>query len=212
MEGGDRKWPQLDVLDLAVALESRDRRPGKLGRAHREEAPHRLLAEPAQRELDHRRRRSVEPVNVVDRAHDLRLAGERAQEREEARADDATLRRSCRSGAQQRGVETHPLWLGQSREELVRQVGEQIREPCEPEPGFRLRRPRDQHPGTLRTSQLDAHLPQRCLADSRLTHDRDHTGPLGAEEGLDGPQLRFAPDQARHGQKVMCRQADRGRP
>ena len=198
VEGGDRKRYQLEVLDLEVALERRDRRSSKLRRAHREEAAHRLLAEPAQRELDHRRRRSVEPLEVVDRAHDLRFAGERAQEREESGADDATLGRPCGGGAQERGVETHPLRLGQSREELVRHVGEQIREPREGEPGFRLGRPRDQHSRTLRTSMLDRRLPQRRLADSRLADDRERAGSLGAQEGLDGPQLRFAPDQARH--------------
>src|SRR4051794_24603473 len=117
MEGGDRKWPELEVLDQAVALQSRDWRLGKLRGAHREEAAHGLVAEPAQRELDHRRRRRIEPVEVVDRAHDLRFACERAQECEESGADDATLGRPCGGGAQERRVETDPLWLGQSREE-----------------------------------------------------------------------------------------------
>ena len=125
MEGGDRERPQFDVLDLEVALESRKRRSGKLRRAHREEAPHRLLTEPAQRELDRRRRRGIEPVEVVDRADDLRFAGERAEQREESGADDATLGSPCGDGAQQSRVETHPLRLGQEREELVRHVGEQ---------------------------------------------------------------------------------------
>ena len=99
MEGGDRERTQLEVLELEVALERRDRRSGKLRRAHREEASHGLLAEPAQRELDYRRRRSIEPVEVVDRAHDLRFAGERAQQREESGADDATLGRPGGGGA-----------------------------------------------------------------------------------------------------------------
>jgi len=192
------------VLDLQGALERRHRRSPELRRAHRDEAPHGLLAEPAQRELDHRRRRSIKPVEVVDRAHDLRLAGERSQKREESRADDATLGRPCGRSAQERGVETHPLRLGQSREELVRHVGEQIREPREGQPGLRLGRPRDQHSRTLRASMIDRRLPQRRLADSRLADDRDRTGSLGAQKGLDGLQLRFAPDQARHDQRVCA--------
>jgi hypothetical protein len=203
VEGGDRERPQLDALDPEVALERRDRRSGKLRRAHREEAQHRLLVEPAQRELDHRRRRSIEPVEVVDRAHDLRFAGERPQKREESSADDAPLGRPCGRGAQERGIEAHPLRLGQSREELVRHVGEQIRERREGEPGFRLGRPGDQHSRALRTSVLDRRQPQGRLADSRLADDRDRTRSLGTQEGLDGPQLRFAPDQARHDQS-MC--------
>ena len=202
VERGDREWSQFDVLDQEVALEGSDRRPVELRRAHREETSHGLSPEPAQRELHHRRRGSIEPLEVVDRAHDLRFAGESAQEREESGADDAPLGRPCGGDAEERGVETHPLRLGQSREELVRHVGEQIREPREPEPGFRLGRPRDQHSRTLRTGLLDRRLPQRRLADSRLADDRDRTGPLGAQEGLDGPQLRFAPDQARHAQRV----------
>ena len=134
MEGGDRKRSQLDVLDLEVAVERSDRRSRKLRRAQREEASHGLLAEPAQRELDHRCRRSIEPVEIIDRAHDLRFAGERAEKREESGADDATLGRPRGGGAQERDVETHPLRLGQSRYELVRHVGEQIREPREGEP------------------------------------------------------------------------------
>ena len=51
---------------------------------------------------------------------------------------------------------------------------------------------------------LDRGLPQRRLADSGLADDRDRTRPLGAQEGLDGPQLRFAPDQARHDQSVCA--------
>ena len=47
VKGGDRKRSQLDVLDPEVALERRERRPGKLRRAHRDEASHGLLAEPA---------------------------------------------------------------------------------------------------------------------------------------------------------------------
>jgi hypothetical protein len=41
---------------------------------------------------------------------------------------------------------------------------------------------------------LDRLLPQGRLADSRLADDRDHTGSLGTQEGLDSLQLRFAPD------------------
>ena len=113
MKGSDRERPQLDVLDLEIALERKDRRSGKLRPANRDEAPHGLLAEPAQRKLDRRRRRGIEPLEVVDRAHDFRLAGEPPKEREESRADDATLGRPCGDGTQQSRVETHPLRLGQ---------------------------------------------------------------------------------------------------
>jgi hypothetical protein len=78
VESGDGKRAELEVLDLEVALERRDWRLVELGRAHREEAPHGSLADPPQGELDHRRRRSVKPVEVIDRAYDLRFAGELA--------------------------------------------------------------------------------------------------------------------------------------
>ena len=204
MKTGDRERSQLEVLNLEVALERRDRRSSKFRRAHREEPPNALLAESAQRELDDRRRRSIQPLEVVDGANDLRFAGECAEECEESGADDATLGRPRGGGAQERRVETHPLRLGQSREELVRYVGQQIREPREREPGFRLGRPRDQHSRTLRTSMCDRHLPQRRLADSRLADDRERAGSLGAQEALDGPQLGFAPDQARHDQRLCA--------
>jgi hypothetical protein len=51
---------------------------------------------------------------------------------------------------------------------------------------------------------LDRRLPQRRLPDSRLADDRDGARSLGAEEGLDDPQLRLAPDQARHDQRVCA--------
>jgi hypothetical protein len=47
VESGDGKRSQLEVLELEVAFERRDRRLRKLGRAHRDEDPHGLLAEPA---------------------------------------------------------------------------------------------------------------------------------------------------------------------
>ena len=127
-----------------VAFERGKRRSRKLRRAHREDAPDGFLAEPPQRELDYGRRRSIEPLEVVDRAHDLRFAGQSAQKREKSGSDDTTFRAAmCRSGAEERGVETDPLRLGQSREELVGHVAEEIREPREAKPGFhRLGRPR----------------------------------------------------------------------
>ena len=187
-----------------VAFERGKRRSRKLRRAHREDAPDGFLAEPPQRELDYGRRRSIEPLEVVDRAHDLRFAGQSAQKREKSGSDDTTFGRPCRSGAEERGVETDPLRLGQSREELVGHVAEEIREPREAKPGFRLGRPRDQHAGAVRAGTLDRRLPQRRLADSRLAADRERAGLLGGQEELDGPQLRLAPDQARHDQRLCA--------
>ena len=201
VEGGDRERSRLDVLDPEIALERRQRRVVELCRTHREDGSHRLLAEPAQRELDYRGRRGVEPLEVVDRAHDLRLGGERAQERQESGAHDATLGRPRGGGPQERGVETHPLGLGESREVLARHFGEQIREPREREAGFRFGRPRDQD-SRLRPGALDRRLPQRRLADPRLADDGDRARRCGAQEGFDRPEFRLSPDQPRHTQRV----------
>ena len=192
-----------------VAFERGERRSRKLRRAHRDDAPDGFLAEAAKRELDYGRRRSIEPLEVVDRAYDLRLAGQRAQQREKSGSDDPTFGRPCRSGAEERGVETDPLRLGQSCEELVGHVGEQIREPREAKPGFRLGRPCDQHAGAVRTSTLDRRLPQRRLADSRLAADRQGAGPLGGQEESRRPP---APTRARPGStrsEGMCCQSRR---
>ena len=198
MESCHGEWSQLDPLDLEIALECGNRSSAELGCAHREEPSHGLVPESAQRELDRRRRRAVEPLKIVDRTHDLRLAGERAQKCEQPGTDDATLGGSRGCGAEKRGVEADPLRLRESREQLVGNVGQQIREPREPKSRFRLGRPGDQQSRPLRAGLLDPGLPQRRLPDSGLAHDRDHTGPPRAQEGLDSPQLRFAPYEARH--------------
>ena len=115
------------------------------------------------------------------------------RQREKPGSDDTRLGRPRRSGAQERGVEPHPLRFGKSREELVGHVGEEIREPCEGEPRFGLGRPRYQYPGALPASTLDRRLPQRRLTDPRLAHDRQSAGPFGGQECSAAPNSDSRP-------------------
>ena len=202
VQGGDREWTELDPGHGAVALE-----PGQgagFTRADGEDRPHPLGGQAPQRELERRRRRTIEPVEVVDGDDDGPLVGELPDEREEGGPQHPGSWRPPRLRSQQRHLERLALHVRNRRVELLRQARQQIGEPGEREPRLGLGRPRCQHRRAPGARTRDRLVPDRGLADPGLADDREDGVAIRAplEERLDRCELGLAPDDARHAERV----------
>ena len=96
---------------------------------NRRQQPDRLAPEPPQRELQHRRARTVEPLEVVDRDNHRPRSGQVADHTEEGQADGSLFRRaSHRILHQQRHLQGPPLGRRQLGKHLAEDPVHQIAE------------------------------------------------------------------------------------
>ena len=173
-----------------------------------EEEEDALLAEAAQRELEHEGRRAVEPLDVVHRDHErggLRQRPQRAQERDRHRA--VVRRLALRVLEQQGDLERAALRRRQLRERVGEHGLEQVGERREGEPRLRSRRRRPQNPVAERRRQLEPRSPEDRLPDARLTLDEEGARePVdGGEEGPELGELLLAADDLRRHRHLLCR-------
>jgi hypothetical protein len=116
----------------------------------------RLISETPQRELQHRCRGAVEPLQVVDGNEHGRGVGKCAQSAENADADGSPIGRPACGLAQDKGdFERHPLRAGKSVLDLAELLREEVAE-------------RDE-----REARLGLHRARRDNAEPRLGSRRD---------------------------------------
>ena len=207
VERGDRERPELEP---AQAFPSHDvGRVDPPNRSGARESPGPARLSVAGSRTRSRRRRRVEPLEVVDREHDVPSA---ASARSSERRAVPTRRRSGGRSASTRRRATSSArrcGSGKHRDALGRDRRQQIGESGEGEPRLRLGRSCDQHDRAPVARLPDSLVPERCLADSRLAQDRERAGAAVAlcQERLHDRDLGLAPDDRRHSESVV-----RGRP
>ncbi len=110
-------------------------------RPQREQESDRMTREPAHRKLQHPSRRTVEPLDIVDRNQQRRRGGEGAEHRDGRRGDRA-LTGGCVAGAgpEERNLERLALRRRERRQDLRLDPVEQIRESGVRERRLHLRR------------------------------------------------------------------------
>jgi hypothetical protein len=206
-----RKRPADDIADDAVKccdghrsdLDALGREPLELGRARtqREDHAHVLVVESSQGELERGGGRWVQPLEVVDRDHDLSPGCELPQQRQECGGDDAPRGRAGGVRAQECDVEPAALGSGQRVERLRRKSRREVGDAAERQPGLRLGGPGDENRRTACARSVNRLTPDRRLADTGLTDDRKRLcRPV--EKRLDCLQLRLAANDARHTESV----------
>ena len=138
--------------------------------AHREHEPHPLGQESARHERERLRRHLVEPLRVVDDAHERLLLGGVGQEAQDRQADEEALRWRSAAQAERRAqrvalrARQRPETAEQGRAQRV-QAGE-----GELHLGLDARRPDD-----LASPCSRRHVPQQGgLADARLAAENQH--------------------------------------
>jgi hypothetical protein len=149
----------------------------------------RPFSETAGDELERTRRRSVEPLDIVDRQEDGSALGQRPHDAEEAQRDRARKRRRAFGlPAQQCHLERAPLRLGETRHRFGRDVLQQVAQRGEGELCLRIDRPADEHVIRPRPGAGDDALPQCGLADPRLAFEKEPGGALRG--GVEKPSQR----------------------
>ena len=152
--------------------------------ADRQQGGDRLIVEAGERVAKRRKRRSVQPLDVVDREAERAVAGEQPQRSEERGRHGAVVGVDLRLAEQQRGLERPPLDRRQLGQDVAGGVAEEVGQPREREAGLGLRGPGGQDPVAAGGGSLDAGQPQRRLADPGLA--RQHDGArklLGGRRG-----------------------------
>ena len=131
LESGHGQRTDLQALEAPgrQACSGRGRGvPGGLDPDRRQQ-PDRLAPEPPQRELQHRRARTVEPLQVVDRNNHRPRSGQVADHTEEGQADGSLFRRAAhRILHQQRHLQGPPLGRRQLGKHLAEDPVHQIAE------------------------------------------------------------------------------------
>ena len=108
-----------------LVREGIEKRRARLG-AHREHHAHACISQTAEREPHHRRRRCVEPLDVVDRDDDLAVCCQLSEQRAEGGAEQSPLRWPRRVDPQQCNVERSPLRRRKRGDQIGRHRREQV--------------------------------------------------------------------------------------
>jgi hypothetical protein len=214
-----RGWPKMDVE--AGAYESSKRvtveRPDEeasdclgrerlvkcerhvgLGPAAREDEADRLGAQAPCGELQGARRRSVEPLEVVDSDYEGSGGGERSEHAEDAERDcSRKRRRSLGIDLQECDLESPALWNGQLGGRRIGNLLEQVAERSEGELGLRLDRPAGEHAVRAVERPQDRFSPEGRLADPgvALKQEADWAGGHCVEKSRELVELLLASDQ-----------------
>ena len=199
----NRERPELEPPDRAAELCRAEPLALRL-RPERHDHPHRAAGEPPGGEGEGRSRGRVQPVRVVDREHDPPVVGQRAEQRQQRRPDQAPLGRPLARGLQHRDLERVPLRRRQVFEETRVELGQQVGQPGEREGRLRLGRAGREDERVELARQPDGGFPDSGLADSRLPDDRERgLAFVGPKELRDLGELGLATDERGHGQRVV---------
>ena len=139
-----------------------------------------LVTQPTEREQERPRRRSIEPLEVVDRDEDRRVRCERREDCRGRRGRPRAARQHCRrrilrsaaplSSARRRSV-------AQRRQQLVgHDRAEQLGDPGEGEDSLGLDRAVREDAAAACARALESRLPERRLADPRLPREHERGG------------------------------------
>jgi len=187
-----------------VPLERRHRDPLRARparpRPRRQQHPHPPL-QPPPRELEHRPRRLVQPLQIVDRNKQRPPLVEPQQQRLDRDPERAEVGRlGGRLVQEERDAQRPPLRRRQLAH-LVPELTEQIAERSEGQLRLRLGRPRRYHPQPAPARKLDSGTPQRRLADPGVALEEQRPRRIHAHGALDCGQLRVATNDPVH---VAC--------
>ena len=214
-----RGWPEMDVE--AGAYESPERvtveRPDEeasdrlgrerlvkcerhvgLGPAAREDEADRLATQAPGGELQGARRRSVEPLEVVESDYEGSRGGERSEHPEDAERDcSRKRRRSLGIDLQECDLESPALRNGQLGGRRIGNLLEQVAERGEGELGLRLDRPAGEHAVRAVERPQDRFSPEGRLADPgvALEQEADWAGGHCVEKSRELVELLLASDQ-----------------
>ena len=169
-----------------------------LGPAAREDEADRLATQASGGELQGARRRSVEPLEVVESDYEGSRGGERSQHPEDAERDcSRKRRRSLGIDLQECDLESPALRNGQLGGRRIRNLLEQVAERGEGELGLRLDRPAGEHAVRAVERPRDRFSPEGRLADPgvALEQEGDWTGGHCVEKSREFVELLLASDQ-----------------
>jgi hypothetical protein len=148
-------------------------------------------------ELQHRRRRGIEPLHIVDCDEHGPFRGEEPEGREQREADCSLAdRRSLARVEGERHLERTPLGSRQLKEHLSDPGREQVSQRGERVRGLGRRRSAREHPIASISAELDAGPPQRRLSDPRSALEPEGEPARLVEEGADPFELGLAADDA----------------
>ena len=197
-ELGRRERADLDPIDGRVPLAQIERRRGgraALGSRCDEDADRRGR-DAAEGEGEHRGRRPVEPLDVVDRDQQPAVASAAAQELEDASRERVPVDRPGGGRAGERALDRNALRRRKQPELLVRRRLEQVRQSRVRELHLALGRSGREHPQAAVTRDPNALLPDRRLAEPALAVEHERRGSFSTvgQERLDRAQLLLPPD------------------
>jgi hypothetical protein len=139
----------------------------------------RLCLEAGESEPEHRQRRCVEPLDVIDREQEPVADGELPQDAEEGERDHALVGgHTVGFRERKRGFERPPLWSRQLWQHIRKGSSDQIGQPDERVPGLCLGRTTGEHQIAALLGRLGSREPERRLADPGLTDDHGRCGQL----------------------------------
>ncbi|HSP72319.1 MAG TPA: hypothetical protein VLN26_08120 [Gaiellaceae bacterium] len=203
MERGDRERPEFEL----PRTDTDEVRAARVRATRRDQADGPVVETP-QRELEHRGRRRVEPLRVVDRNQHRAPRRELAKHRQERCSDKPASGRTARVGAEKSDVECLRLRRRQRPENIGVDGDQEIGQAREREPGLRCGGPRRQHRKAQLAPAPHRSLPYRRLADPGLADEleRCKASLVSSQEALDHGNLGLSPDEAGHSPSLQsCR-------
>ena len=192
LDGADAERAEHEVVE-AIARERaiEVERGGRRARGPlRDQQGDRLIGQSPHGEAEHRRARPVEPLHVVDRHHERRRAGERAQRRQRGERDGLLVGLVVVLRHAEGDLERAALRAGELVEH--RRVGAQeVAERGVGEARLRLGGPGGDGSHARHPRTVHRRLPQRRLPHARLARDqqRPHARRHGLHEALHASQL-----------------------
>ena len=179
MHCADAERCELD--DFETLFGERSPKPLRRSVASRQDHGDRARFDAWQREPQHRRRRFVEPLHVVDGQHETTCLSEPAERTEKPEGNDALV--NGRTTGFREGecrLERPALRARQLGQDLVDDTSDQIRDAGERESGLDFGRAARQNQCTACLRSFDRREPERGLADPRLAHDNRRGERAGA--------------------------------
>jgi hypothetical protein len=162
--------------------------------AYRDDQPEPVVAQPPQREGQHPRRGSIQPLQVIDADHDWGVCGERTQNLQRGKRHGQVIEVGLLGlAAQQRDLQGTPLRGRQLRQPRLGYALEQVNQPSKGQGRLGLGGTGGQHRERTGTGGLQRRLPHGGLADPRrplhhhrtgASHDRVQHGGQLLELGL----------------------------
>jgi hypothetical protein len=187
----------VDPLEIARAVEHH--RWGRVA-ALRQQHPDPLSARAPQREREGGAARAVEPLDVVDRNHERRLACEPPEKLEDADGDRPRIERSTLGVLEQESHGERPPLRHRQLRDLMARPRQLVGKPGERQLALRLGGPRFEHPVPALPSACDPDPPQLRLSDPGLPleHERRRAERDAVEEARETRQLDLTTENLAH--------------